>query len=415
MKTSIQAALVALLILTNGRLGSGQDLTDAQIRDVLTRVTNHEIVPLAEGDYPAVQDLAGAQKAKPPAGIAWKYPWGVMLYGLLRSDAATGGTNASAFVCEHNLICADYYQWLTGLQKLPGYNDQFADFEGHTAIGNLIKLGSLDSCGAMGTQMLESMFEYPDKVTPAEKNVVAVIADWIANKQMRLPDGTLCRKGGMVWPDDLYMGCPFLVRWSRYTGNKKYLDDAARQVINQSKLEQDADGLWFHGYSSEKKMHSPYKWGRGNGWAMVTTVEVLSALPQDDPARGQLLDILRKQIDGLKKVQAPDGMWRQVLDQPQLWEETSCTGMFAYGIARAVNRGWIDPSYMEMARRAFTGISRNITADGVVLNACQGTNIGQTLDYYVNRPRPIDEMHGRGPVLLAGSEILLSKQGTNGK
>ena len=52
----------------------------------------------------------------------------------------------------------------------------------------------------------------------------------------------------------------------------------------------------------------------------------------------------------MKNVQAPDGMWRQVLDQPDLWEETSCTAMFAYGIARAVNRGWIDASYLEVAR-----------------------------------------------------------------
>jgi unsaturated rhamnogalacturonyl hydrolase len=211
-----------------------------------------------------------------------------------------------------------------------------------------------------------------------------------------------------VWPDDLYMGCPFLVRWSEYTGDKKYLDDAASQVIHQAALEQDSDGLWYHGYLIGAKTHGPIKWGRANGWAMVANVEVLSELPDSDPARPQLIAILKKQIDGLKPVQAPDGMWRQVLDQPQLWEETSCTGMFAYSIARAVNRGWIDPSYMKMARAAFAGISHNVTPDGVVKGTCAGTSIGKDLKYYIARPHPDDEMHGRGPVMLAGSEILAS-------
>jgi len=54
-------------------------------------------------------------------------------------------------------------------------------------------------------------------------------------------------------------------------------------------------------------------------------------------------------------------MWRQVLDHPELWEETSCTAMFAYSIARAVNRGWIEPAHMAVARRAFGGIAQQVT------------------------------------------------------
>jgi rhamnogalacturonyl hydrolase YesR len=204
------------------------------------------------------------------------------------------------------------------------------------------------------------------------------------------------------------MGGVFLAHWGQYTGEQKYIDDAASQIIHQAALEQDADGLWFHGYFMSEKKHAPFKWGRGNSWVTVALVETLSVMPDNDPLRPQLLDILRKQIDGLKKVQAPDGMWRQVLNQPDLWEETSCTAMFAYGIARAVNRGWIDASNMEVARKAFAGIAQNVTPDGVVKGTCQGTNIGRDLSYYIKRQRPDDDLHGRGPVLLAGTEILLA-------
>src|SRR5436190_596044 len=148
-------------------------------------------------------------------------------------------------------------------------------------VRGLMNLGSLDSCGAMGTQLLEAMMRHPEQVLPEHKKMVERIADWIVNKQDRLPDGTLWRSksmGGTVWIDDLYMSAPFLIRYAKYTGDRKYLDDAANQIIRQAALEQDSDGLWFHGYFINEKKHAPYKWGRGNGWVTVATVEVLSVL-----------------------------------------------------------------------------------------------------------------------------------------
>jgi rhamnogalacturonyl hydrolase YesR len=334
----------------------------------------------------------------------------VDLYGLIRSTDVTGDKDVEHFVLEHDKICGRYYEWLAGLEKQFG-NDGKA-FARTTKIKPLINLGNLDSCGSMGNQIVETMLRHPEQVTQADKDMVERIVDWVSDKQFRLPDGTLARPGKdgeTVWPDDLYMGCPVLIRWSEFTGDKKYLDDAANQIIHQAELEQDSDGLFFHGYNVKEQKHSPYKWGRGNGWVTVATVELLSVLPKDHPARARLIAILKKQIDGLQKVQAPDGMWRQVLDHPELWEETSCTAMFAYGIARAVNRGWIDRSYMAMARKAFAGLSKDVTPEGVVNETCIGTNIGQDLDYYVNRQRPSDDPHGRGPVLLAGTEILMAK------
>ena len=77
-------------------------------------------------------------------------------------------------------------------------------------------------------------------------------------------------------------------------------------------------------------------------------------------------------------------------------------------VTRAVNRGWIDASNMEVARKAFAGIAKKVTADGGVNGTCIGTNIGQDLDYYIKRQQPDDDLHGRGVVLLAGTELLLA-------
>ena len=415
----LSGAFAAVLLLNSGcatrTAGSANTaaatsgISDAEIRDVVARVAKHQLHALADGAYPAFPNIAEAKAAKQPEGIAWNYPWGVALYGMERSVDVTGDQAVDQFVVEHNLICARDYGWFAGLEKQFG-RTAVAPLMRGSKIGGLLRLGSLDSCGAMGNEMLESMIRHPERVTPEEKAVVARIADWVLHKQDRMLDGTLWRSrsmGGTVWPDDLYMGGVLLVRWGIYNHDQKFIDDAAQNIIHQAALEADSDGLWFHGYFVSEKKHAPFKWGRGNGWVTVTLVETLSAMPESDPLRPQLLDILRKQIDSLKKVQAPDGMWRQVLDKPELWEETSCTAMFAYGIARAVNRGWIDASNMAVARRAFAGIAKNVTADGDVNGTCEGTNIGTTLDFYRNRPHPDNDPHGRGPTMLAGTEILL--------
>ena len=386
-------------------------ITDNEIRDVVARVAKHQIHTLADGDYAAVKSVDEAKAAKAPAEIAWSYPWGVALFGMSRSTDVTGDKDADQFVVAHNLICARYYNWLTGLKTSVTNSAELSAFTRTIKIKSLLSLGSLDSCGAMGNEILDSMIRHPDQVTPEEKAVVERIANWVVSKQDRLPDGTLWRPksmNGTLWPDDLYMGGVFLVRWGIYNHDPKFIDDAAQQIIHQAALEADADGLWFHGYFVSEKKHAPFKWGRGNGWVTVTLVETISAMAETNPLRAKLIEILKNQIEGLKKVQAPDGMWRQVLDKPELWEETSCTAMFAYGIARAANRGWIDASNMAVARKAFAGIAKNVTADGVVKGTCQGTNIGQDLDFYIKRPQPDDDMHGRGPVLLAGTEILLA-------
>lgn len=407
--------MVVLLCLAAGFCGCQTTsrpnyISNAQIRDVTARVARHQIHPLADGDYPAVTNLNAAEAANPPTGIAWNYPWGVALYGVERVSTMMENGVEHNFVVQHNLICSRYYQWLDGLENQ--FGDDGKKFARGTSIKGLVALGNLDSCGAMGNEMVESMMLSPDKVSPAEREVVERIADWVTTRQDRLPDGTLWRSrvmGGTVWPDDLYMGGVFLVRLGIYRHDPTLIDDAAEQIIHQAALEQDTDGLWFHGYFVAKKEHAPFKWGRGNGWATVTMVETLSAMDPQDPLRPKVIDILSRQIEGLKRVQAPDGAWRQVLDKPELWEETSCTAMFAYSIARAVNRGWIPPENIAVARKAFAAVAQHVNADGEVSGTCQGTNIGTNLDYYITREHPANDPHGWGPVMLAGTELLRSR------
>jgi rhamnogalacturonyl hydrolase YesR len=407
-------ALAVLLLLGHVREASGltNNISDNSISNVIVTVAKHWQITLADGSYPAATSLSAAQAATAPTGISWEYAWGVNLYGQLRVKDATGNTNAENFALNHNLICGHYYAWLVSLTNTLASTSGLMSFQdGNAVLGTFFTLGKLDYCGSMTAQMLEGALRHASGPTIEQLQMAMVTANYISSGQPRT-NGILYRpeRGATIWADDLYMSCPFLIRWYQYTGNTNFLDDAANQVISMAGYLQDTDGLWFHGYYCTNHYVNGIKWGRANGWAMVTTVEVLSAMPTNHPARANLLGILRRHIAGVEAVQASDGMWHQVLDHPEVWEETSCTALCAYSIARAVNRGWIDPTNMAVARKAFSAIAQlQVSASGVVSNICPGTSLSNSLAYYTSKLQPAtDDRHGPGPVMLAGAEILLT-------
>ena len=52
----------------------------------------------------------------------------------------------------------------------------------------------------------------------------------------------------------------------------------------------------------------------------------------------------------LLKMQGEDGLWRQLLDHPEAWPETSGTGMFAFAMVTGVQNGWLDESDVRPGR-----------------------------------------------------------------
>lgn len=385
-------------------------LDPRSIRDVVTAVAKFQLKPLEDGDYKR-GTWEEVQANKLPKGLTWTYQYGVVLWGLLRATDATGDKAFADFVADHNRKASAYASYLRWVDKTYGASQK----EGVDALlqasnfRRFIRMDRLDFCGAMGHSMLESVLHHGVVPNEAETEILDYVADYIQNKQGRIEgEGLFFRPEAKdtLWIDDLYMSCPFLIRRAKQKNDASLLDDAARQVKGFARRQQDADGLWYHAAWVKENRRSPYKWGRANGWAMVTTVEVLSALPESHPDRSVLIDILRKHVAGVKKHQKPTGLWPQVLDHPELWDETSCSAMFAYAIARGVRRGWLPKEDLEIARKAYAGVMRNVTPDGQVLEVSEGTGIGETLEFYRDRKRPVNDHHGPGPVMFAGAELM---------
>jgi unsaturated rhamnogalacturonyl hydrolase len=380
------------------------------IRDVVTSVAKFQLKPLQEGEYKR-GTWEEVQANKLPTGLTWTYQYGVILYGLLRASEAAGDRTYADFAADHNRKASAYASYLRWVDATYGASQKAgvdALIEA-SRFRRFIRMDRLDFCGAMAHSMLESVLKHGVVPNESETEILDYVADYIQNKQGRIEgEGVFFRPEARdtLWIDDLYMSCPFLIRRAAQKKDPSLLDDAARQVKGMAKRQQEPDGLWLHAAWVKENRRSLYKWGRANGWAMVTTVEVLSAMPENHPDRQALIDILKKQVAGVKKLQKPSGLWAQVLDHPELWDETSCSAMFAYSIARGVRRGWLPKEDLEVARKAFAGVMKNVTPDGQVLEVSEGTGIGETLEFYRDRKRPVNDHHGPGPVMFAGAELM---------
>jgi rhamnogalacturonyl hydrolase YesR len=222
-----------------------------------------------------------------------------------------------------------------------------------------------------------------------------------ADRQWLEPDAQGLTGESRFWIDDMFMITAVQVQAYRATGDRKYLDRAALEMSVYLDRLQKPNGLFYHAPDV------PFFWGRGNGWVAVGMAELLRSLPKDHPKRARILDGYRKMMASLLKFQTADGTWRQLIDHPEAWPETSSTGMFAFAMVTGVKEKWLDAkTYASAARKAWLGLVHYIDAKGDISNVCEGTNKLNDLQYYLNRARLTGDLHGQSPVLWTASALL---------
>jgi rhamnogalacturonyl hydrolase YesR len=201
---------------------------------------------------------------------------------------------------------------------------------------------------------------------------------------------------GRGWTDDMFMATAVLAR----AGDGHFLDLAARQLIDYAARLQRPDGVFIHA------VDGPVAWGRGNGFAALGLMEALSAMAEPHPPRARLLAIYRRQMAAMKANQAPDGTWREIIDEPGAYREETATAMVLSAMARGIRLGWIDTSYRPIVARAWRALSAHVTEDGALVDVCTGTGAGPTPRYYLDRAA-IDGPDDRGGAmaLLASIEM----------
>jgi rhamnogalacturonyl hydrolase YesR len=210
---------------------------------------------------------------------------------------------------------------------------------------------------------------------------------------------------GQGWTDDMFMASAILARTGRMRGFEKDLDHLSMMLESYAGRLQRSDGLFVH--FTEGRV----PWGRGNGFAALGLTEALTSLPAGHGSRARLLDIYRRHMNGLKAMQAPDGMWRQVVDEPGAYREETVTAMTLAAMARGVRLGWLDRSHVPVINRAWQGLSAHVTQDGGIVDVCTSTGSGPDVRFYLNRTA-ISGFDDRGGAmaLLAATEMLAMRR-----
>lgn len=212
------------------------------------------------------------------------------------------------------------------------------------------------------------------------------------------PDG-LTRQA-RYWIDDIWMiGALQNAAW-RATGDRRYLDRSALTARLYVARLQQPNGLFHHG------PEAPFFWGRGNGWVAAGLAEILSELPRSHPAYRPIADGFRKMMAALLRTQTEDGMWRQLIDHPEAWKETSGTAMFGYAFAVGVRRGILSGgAYPAATRRAWAALTAYVGPDGKLSDVCVGTGQSQDPSYYLGRPKVTGDLHGQAALLWFAAEM----------
>ena len=143
-----------------------------------------------------------------------------------------------------------------------------------------------DGVGLFPINYLTRAMENPQsKEAPTDWMVVdRVVKEYILTWPNRISDGTFSRVEGwkgergnltFLWADDQFMGFTLLARVAAVKKDSDLVRFAAKQALQfADHLGDDRDDLYFHGYNAQDERQSCCKWGRANGWGMMSHIEV---------------------------------------------------------------------------------------------------------------------------------------------
>ncbi|ULC59031.1 glycoside hydrolase family 88 protein [Flaviramulus sp. BrNp1-15] len=236
-----------------------------------------------------------------------------------------------------------------------------------------------------------------------------------------------------MWLDGLYMAEPFHTRYAKEyiqdeAAKQKIYDDVVLQFDLIQKHSRDEEtGLLYHGWDESKEQkwanketgNSQHFWSRGMGWYGMAMVDVLDFLPENHPGRERIITYLNQYAEAVTNVQHETGLWWQVLDQGDRegnYLEATGTSMFTYTFAKGFNNGYLPKKYLEVAKKAYSGLIDNLISveeNGLVnLNKCCGVaGLGGnpyrdgSFEYYVNEIIRSNDPKGTGPFIMASLEL----------
>ena len=187
----------------------------------------------------------------------------------------------------------------------------------------------------------------------------------------------------------------------RATGERKYIERAAREMVMYLEKLQRDDGLFNHAPGA------PFAWARGNGWMAAGMAMNLKFLKPDDPSRPKILAGYAKMMKALLANQRASGLWGQIVDDAESWDETSGSAMFAYALNEGLRQGLVDEAAARAAvDKAYSALVARLDKYGNLADVCAGTGWRNDREHYMKRPRVNGDPHGQAPLLWLCASLM---------
>jgi len=211
-------------------------------------------------------------------------------------------------------------------------------------------------------------FAYEHTKDPIFAQALERMKDWALHKAPRSKDGLVHHNADHpeLWVDSFYMLPPYLACIGEYKEAMKQINGYWDALFVEEK------GLLGHIYDeAAQKWVRRDVWATGNGWAIAAMARVIDSLPDDMESDKQILISHVKQIvDSALKYQREDGLFYDVIDNPDTFVETNFTQMTAYTIYRGVTSGWLSESYIPYADAMRNAAVGKIDEYGLVTGSC---------------------------------------------
>ena len=233
-----------------------------------------------------------------------------------------------------------------------------------------------------------------------------------------------------VWLDGIYMGLPFQIGYGQRVGDDRLVSDALTQLGTALDMTYSpATGLYAHAVDEARKQpwadpetgHTAAHWARALGWLAMALVDIAELVEPDRfaPFVPQTEALLTR----LGALQHADGLWLQVIDQPDLpgnYPESSASAMFAYAFLKAAELGLKTPD----GQAAFAAVAHCVVPDEdgqpqmqrichvAGLGPYQGRYRDGTAGYYVSEPLRADDPKGVGPLMMGAALMPSRADGT---
>lgn len=204
------------------------------------------------------------------------------------------------------------------------------------------------------------------------KQAAGKMLEYLLKKAPRRKDGTLYHVANkpQVWVDSMYMAPPFLAMAGQPQEAVKQVEGIRRLLWNPEK--KLFSHIWDDGTNGFFRKDF---WGVGNGWAAAGMARIIKALPADlTEEKKRLVKYVKEVVDGCLARQRPDGLFHDVVDNPQTFIETNLAQMLAYTIYCGVQGGWLKASYLKQAEQMREAARKKVDEYGYVQGVCGSPN-----------------------------------------